>query len=556
VASERDLSHREPRLPSYPPGGPTAIASGRVPRPPHAPLSQRMRNGHWVAIDCVVAAFAALFVLISVHQSFMDSNQMWLAIGLLMAAGVFFPVALRRRAPVMAFGGLLILAVLFGDMATGFMFPGAAVTAISLVFLSAAYVLYTVTVTSSRRTGGAALALALALIVFVGGTARNRSEGAPSELVPVGLASVIAWMTGYSVRQRRLYVVRLQQQAASSAVADERLRIARELHDVVAHSMSVIAVQAGYGQYVIDDSPDGAREALGAIQATSREALDEMRRMLGVLRQQDVTPVQGQADAWRVSGGAEHRPATGAAGWPAAGARFDGPDAVAASGDGVLADAATGGSGGGGSGGADDASARPLAGVTPGYDRGGSAPLAPAPGLANLDRLIKRTCGAGVRVSLEVYGNARPMPAGLDLSAYRIVQEALTNVVKHAGSGARCTVHLGYDEGVLAIRVTDDGGRSTLPRYGGLSPAGPQRQAGPAADDELPVAVGANPTRTVSGWRVPSEPPASAGHGIIGMRERAHLCGGKFSARPLAEGGFQVTASLPLPAMPRAEATA
>jgi hypothetical protein len=356
------------------------------------------------------------------------------------------------------------------------------------------------------------------------------------------------------VRQRRLYVVRLQQQAASSAVADERLRIARELHDVVAHSMSVIAVQAGYGQYVIDDSPDGAREALGAIQATSREALDEMRRMLGVLRQQDVTPVQGQADAWRASGGAEHRPATGAAGWPAAGARFSGPDAVAASGDGVLADAATGGSGGAGDAG--DEAARPLAGVTPGYDRGGSAPLAPAPGLANLDRLIKRTCGAGVRVSLEVYGNARPMPAGLDLSAYRIVQEALTNVVKHAGSGARCTVHLGYDEGVLAIRVTDDGGRSTLPRYGGLSPSGPQRQAGPAADDKLPAAVGANPTRTVSGWRVPSEPPASAGHGIIGMRERAHLCGGKFSARPLAEGGFQVTASLPLPAMPRAEATA
>jgi signal transduction histidine kinase len=558
VASERDLSHREPRLPPYPPGGPTAVASGRVPRPPHAPLSQRMRTGHWVAIDCVVAAFAALLVLISVHQSFMDSNQMWLAIGLLMAAGVFFPVALRRRAPVMAFSGLLILAVLFGDMATGFMFPGAAVTAISLVFLSAAYVLYTVTVTSSRRTGGAALALALALIVFVGGTARNRSEGAPSELVPVGLASVIAWMTGYSVRQRRLYVVRLQQQAASSAVADERLRIARELHDVVAHSMSVIAVQAGYGQYVIDDSPDGAREALGAIQATSREALDEMRRMLGVLRQQDVTPVQGQADAWRASGGAEHRPATGAAGWPAAGARFGGPDAVAVPGDGVLADAATGGSGSGGSGsgGSGDEPARPLAGVTPGYDRGGSAPLAPAPGLANLDRLIKRTCGAGVRVSLEVYGNARPMPAGLDLSAYRIVQEALTNVVKHAGGGARCTVHLGYDEGVLAIRVTDDGGLSTLPRYVGLSPAGSQRQPDPAADDKLPAAVGVNPARTVSGWRVPSEPPVSAGHGIIGMRERAHLCGGKFSARPLAEGGFQVTASLPLPAMPRAEATA
>ncbi len=528
---------------------------GRVPRPPHAPLSQRMRTGHWIAIDCVVAAFSALFVLISVRRAFYGSDQMWLAIGLLMAAGVFIPVALRRRAPVMAFGGLLILAVLFGDMATGFMFPGAAVTAVSLVFLSAAYVLYTVTVTSSRRTGGAALALALALLVFIGGTARNRTEGAPAELVPVGLASVIAWMTGYSVRQRRLYVVRLQQQAASSAVADERLRIARELHDVVAHSMSVIAVQAGYGQYVIDDSPDGAREALGAIQVTSREALDEMRRMLGVLRQQDVTPAQGQVDAWRASGAGEPGPATGAAGWSASGAGLGSADAVSASG--ACAEAAGGGAAG-----------QPT-GVGVGFGRGGSAPLAPAPGLANLDRLIKRTCSAGVRVSLEVYGNARPLPAGLDLSAYRIVQEALTNVVKHAGSGARCTVHLGYDEGVLAIRVTDDGGSSTtLPRYGGPSAGGHQEQAGQAAGNEIPAVVGVNSTAdvvpraeaarnghgTVSGWRVPGEPPATAGHGIIGMRERAHLCGGKFSARPLAEGGFQVTASLPLPAMPRAEA--
>jgi signal transduction histidine kinase len=534
-----------------------------------------MQTGHWIAIDCAVAAFAALLVLLLVRQAFLHSAQMWLAVAMLTAAGVFIPVALRRRAPVPAFGALLILAVLFGDMARGLMFPGAAVTADSLIFLSAAFVLYTVTVTSSKRTGGAALALALALLVFIGGTARGRNEGAPGELVPVGLASVIAWMTGYSVRQRRLYVVRLQQQAASSAVADERLRIARELHDVVAHSMSVIAVQAGYGQYVIDDSPDGAREALGAIQVTSREALDEMRRMLGVLRQQDVTPARGQPGAWRADGGGEPGLAGGAAGWSSASAAGLGTaDAAPASGDGVPADAASGGVGS--QGGCD--AAGPLAEITPGYGRGGSAPLAPAPGLANLDRLIKRTGSAGVRVSLEVYGNARPMPAGLDLSAYRIVQEALTNVVKHAGSGARCTVHLGYDEGVLAIRVTDDGGSSTtLPRYGGLqaaddstaeaaadSPAGVVAQAeavlrSPAAaegDRHRTSGPARNGHGTVGGWRVPIEPPATAGHGIIGMRERAHLCGGKFSARPLAEGGFQVTASLPLPAMPRAEATA
>jgi signal transduction histidine kinase len=573
------MSYGEPRLPSYPPGGPTAVAPSRAQRPPHAPLTQRMRTGHWIAIDCAVAAFAALFVLIAVAHSF--TGPIWMPIGLLTAAGVFIPVALRRRAPAMAFGGLLILGVLFGDMATGLVYDNTRVVVISLIFLSAAYVLYTVTVTSSRRTGGAALALALALLVFVGGTGRSRDQGAPAALIPVGLASVIAWMTGYSVRQRRLYVVRLQQQAASTAVADERLRIARELHDVVAHSMSVIAVQAGYGQYVIDDSPDGARDALGAIQVTSREALEEMRRMLGVLRQQDVTPAPGQAEGWRPDGAAgDPGSAVGAAGWPVSRAGVSVSDAGAASGDGIIADAA--------SGAGVDAAPR-AAGVGPGYGRGGSAPLAPAPGLGNLDRLIKRTCSAGVKVNLELYGNARPLPAGLDLSAYRIVQEALTNVVKHAGGGARCTVHLGYDDGVLAIRVTDDGGRSTtLPRYGGPSAGGPVQagpvqagpvqagpvQAGPvqarpeqsgpvradpAADDRIPAAVGADPRNghgTLGGWRVPSEPPATAGHGIIGMRERAHLCGGKFSARPLAEGGFQVTASLPLPGTLRAEATA
>ena len=200
-------------------------------------------------------------------------------------------------------------------------------------------------------------------------------------------------------------------------------------------------------------------------------------------------------------------------------------------------------------------------GIPPDRERGGPAPLAPAPGLANLDRLIKRTCGAGVRVSLEVYGQARPLPAGLDLSAYRIIQEALTNVVKHAESGARCTVHLGYDEGVLAIRVTDDGGQSTtLPGYGGPNAASHPVQADLAADSRVPAAVGAMLAAgqgTVGGWRMPSAPSVSAGHGIIGMRERAHLCGGELTARPLREGGFQVTVSLPLTAtVPDAETMA
>jgi signal transduction histidine kinase len=416
-----------------------------------------MRPVHWIAIDCVVGAFLAIIDGAEIGRSFPGGQARWPLV-LLFMAFVFIPVALRRRAPNTAFGALLVLGVLMDRLS-------AAATA--TVFLGAAFVLYTVTVEGRKRTGAAALGLMLAVMVFLtvaGTTSRPRGgDAAGAVFVPVGLAGVLAWMTGYSVRQRRLYVVTLQQQAAHSAVAEERLRIARELHDVVAHSMSVIAVQAGYGQYVIDASPDGARDALGAIQATSRDALEEMRRMLGVLRQQDVT--QGQAKAG---------PATGQ---PPAGGQ-EPVDGQAPAGGGTTAR---------------------------------QAPLAPAPGLARLDRLIERTRGAAVRVRLEVSGHSRPAPAGVDLSAYRIIQEALTNVVRHAGTGASCVVHVGYTDADLVIRVTDDGG--------------------------LPVAL---PSVSVA--------TAGTGHGIIGMRERVHLCGGTFSAGPLPSSGFQVTATLPLPA--------
>jgi signal transduction histidine kinase len=402
-----------------------------------------MRPLHWIAIDCVVGGFIALCDTAVIGKHVPDDHAKWLVVLLFMAV-VFVPMALRRRAPVTAFGALLIIGVLLSKLSP-------AVPAV--IFLAAAFVLYTVTVEGRRRTGAAALGLILAVMVFLTstGTGRGPRSDAAVEFVPVALANVIAWMTGYSMRQRRLYVVMLQEQAASSAVAEERLRIARELHDVVAHSMSVIAVQAGYGQYVIEASPDGAKDALGAIQATSRDALEEMRRMLGVLRQQDVTPGPARTD-------------------PAA------------------------------------------LGQAPPVPR--QAPLAPAPGLAGLDRLIERTRGAGVQVTLEVSGAPRPAPAGVDLSAYRIIQEALTNVVRHAGTGARCAVSVGYTDSDLVIRVTDDGG--------------------------LPVAL---PSVSVAA--------SGTGHGIIGMRERVHLCGGTFGAGPLPDGGFQVTAALPLPAAGR-----
>jgi signal transduction histidine kinase len=409
-----------------------------------------MRRGHWIALDCAVGGFAALFGAAAAGHNLPGDGR--LPFVLLFMAGIFLPVALRRKAPAAWFGALLILGVLLSGL-------GPALTGV--IFLGAAFVLYTVTVEARRRSGLAALALFLAVIACLA-VVGLRPGHAAGVLVPVALAGIIAWMTGYSVRQRRLYAVTVQHQAANSAVAEERLRIARELHDVVAHSMSVIAVQAGYGQYVIDVSPDGAKEALGAIQATSRDALDEMRRMLGVLRQQD----NGLGPAVPAQAGlAPVDPAPAGAG-------------------------------------AVPATARPTA-----------APLAPAPGLAGLDKLVARTCGAGVRVTVEVSGYPRPAPAGVDLSAYRIIQEALTNVVKHAGTGAVCVVSLRYTDADLVIRVTDDGG--------------------------LPAGLGA------AGIAAPG-----TGHGLIGMRERVHLCGGVFSAGPRPGGGFGVTAELPLPLPP------
>jgi len=413
-----------------------------------------MGRGHWVALDCVVGALVALGVIAAAlggearvtYPGVLDRPVLTLV-----AAAVFIPVGFRRLWPVPAYSALVLLFLLAAQVGQG---PA------QLVLAAAGYVLYVVTMEGSRRTGVAALALSLVLAValFFGFAAFTRpaAPGVGNGAIPVAFALLISWMAGYSVRQRRQYAQALQHQAASKAVTEERLRIARELHDVVAHSMSVIAVQAGFGQYVIDSCPADARQALGAIQATSRDALEEMRRMLGVLRHQDAVAGSAVAPA-----GAE----------PAGAGRFP---------------VETG---------------RPVA---------RTAPLAPAPGLSVLDRLIERTSGAGVRVTVERSGAVRDLPAGVDLSAYRIVQEALTNSVKHAGPDATCMVSVRYSDDALFVEVTDDGG--------------------------LQAAVGeAHGTGRADG-----------GHGIIGMRERAALCGGTLEAGPMASGGFRVAATLPL----------
>ncbi|MER5795180.1 sensor histidine kinase [Streptomyces sp. NPDC001980] len=286
--------------------------------------------------------------------------------------------------------------------------------------LPLAFALFCVTSLRPARTAGIALAAALAMAVSTG-LPRFEHAGA---VVPFALLFAVAWAVGFAVGQRRRYLhtlVRQERDRADREAAAERLRIARELHDSIAHSMSVISVQACFGRLVLDDRPQDARSALEAIETTGRETLVELRRMLGVLH--DDT---------------------------------DDPD---------------------------------------------DAVLAPAPQLADLNRLTERTRRPGLRIDLAVTGHVRPLPPGLEAAAYRIVQEALTNVVKHAdASNAHVTVAYGPCE--VTLTVTDDGS---------IRPA-----------------------------------PGRTGRGLPGMRERLALYGGILQAGPAATGGFRVRASIPV----------
>jgi signal transduction histidine kinase len=541
------------------------------------PLTKRLRPGHWVTFDYVVAAVCAISVFREVRRAevFSVLATPWIfgaPLPLLLALGIFLPIALRRRSPLVAYALLLAGAAVI-------MAVDAKANPVAL--LPAAYVLYLVAATQSRKTGINALTAALALIAGLLLTDRvvRPAGGTLGAGVSVALAMIIAWSTGNAVRQRRAYANKLQEQATNSAVAEERLRIARELHDVVAHSMSVIAVQAGYGAYVIDGQPDDARAALGAIQATSRDALDEMRRMLGVLRQQDYgqagqeEPTDGTGPSGTGLGAIGLGEVEAGLAGADIGARFGagasgGTDSVEFS-SGKFRAARTGSpveTGRGSAGVVAGGSAGVSSGA--GRRRGPQAPLAPAPGLADLDRLIARTGGVGIHVDVQRLGCPREIPAGVDLSAYRIVQEALTNVVKHASTDA-CRVVVDYGEDVLSIEVTN-GGPGAMPDahgsldtdgagangtvsegaaggIGGVRAAGGMRGMGGGggrlADSRGNRAcLGPGSTRA----RFMPPPTGGGGHGIIGMRERVGLCSGQFSAGPLPDGGFRVAAQLPL----------
>lgn len=259
------------------------------------------------------------------------------------------------------------------------------------------------------------------------------------------LANVVIFLTalvlGDSMRNRRAYLAEVEaraeraeaarETAALRAVQEERTRIARDLHDVVAHSVSVMVIQAGAARRVLDRHPEQAAESLGIIERTGRDALDELRRVLGVLRSSD-----------------------------------------------------------------------------------GDASTAPQPTADDLESLVRHWREAGLPVELHVDGAPFDLSAGVGLTVYRVVQEALTNVMKHAGP-ASATVHVRYRPDTVSIVVTDDG-------------RGPR-----AHDDPIP----------------------SAQQGLIGMRERVELFGGSLTVGPRPGGGFQVRAALPVPsAVPAGQA--
>ncbi|WP_181140671.1 sensor histidine kinase [Streptomyces sp. Ru62] len=378
----------------------------------------RPRTPRPLVVDTLIAVAMAVVAVLVAQES---RSQGWPELdarAYALVALAHLPVALRGRHPLAVFA----------------LVEAAATCYISLGYwpvvctFGAMLALYTVASVRPPCTALACAACTSAVWVYAGVVSHS-----PSMASVVGQAllysSVLVWF-GFLARRsaeltRRLHAEHAER--ARRAVAEERGRIARELHDVVAHHMSVISVQAGLARFVFDSDPAKARGALGTIADTSREALEELRRMLQVLREEDPEAPQ----------------------------------------------------------------------------------RAPMPTLARLGELVDRVRAGGLPVDLDVEGTARPLPPGVELCAYRVVQEALTNALKHAGP-AHARVELRYETHELTVRVTDDG-------------------------------EGADPDRM----------PTGGGHGLIGMRERATLYGGTISVGPRTEGGYEVRLTLPTSAAER-----
>lgn len=381
-------------------------------------LLRRPHDSHLLALDAtaaiLIAATYAGFARMSgsVTQP-AYTGPVWA--GLLVAAAVGLPVAARRRWPVPA-----ALTAVAGAVAA---------TLLDITrepYLAVGLTLYAVALTRGPHHSVPVLAAALAASAAAVLTGEAVVTPAESWSGAAGVAAIVwlvlggGWAAGFAVRARRAREAHHAARHTERSIVEERLRIARELHDIVSHSLSLIAVKAGVAGHVAQRRPEEAVDALRVIEQTSRAAMTDMRRALGVLR----------ADAGAVD-----------------------------------------------------------------------VPLGPTPGIDALPLLADQARRAGVAVELVVRVPDEGLSAGISLAVHRIVQESLTNAVKHAAP-AHCRVTVEADPREVRIDVTDDGVRS--------------------GDRGLP-----------------------GGHGLVGMRERATVHGGTFSAGPRPEGGFAVSARLP-----------
>jgi signal transduction histidine kinase len=396
---------------------------------------ERLRSLNPLIVDGALAVVATGVGMATVFtQDLADGMVQPDAFSVVTVLLVCAPLAIRRRNPLLAitWSSAAMLIHIAADYPEGSL-------PIGLMFLT-----YTVAAWSSVRNAVLGLLAVGVTLVILGFTDTPGLDA----LGIVGNMAVfsVAWAVGLALRARRDSLearvraaeerANVERQRSARLLAEERLRIAQELHDVVAHSMSVIAVQAGVGAHVLADRPDEARAALEAISATSRGTLTEMRRLLGVLRGSD-----------------------------------------------------------------------------------GARAHVPAPGLSDLPQLVDDVRAVGVPVTLDVRGSSEVANSAVELSAYRVVQEALTNVIKHAGATTRVDVNVRYEPGSLAVEVTDDG-------RGAASHVG-DRHVNGTADDTTDAATD------------------DAGHGHLGMRERVELWGGQLSVGPIAGGGYRVRATLP-----------
>lgn len=384
-----------------------------------------------IVVDTVIAVAIFVLGLIS-HRSVINSpvgdvfsreSDVW---NLILIGGQTLPLAFRRRYPGW------VLGVIGGSFVVDRVldYPSSLATSVGVVLALHAL--------GSEWPPRKSLAVGVPLVaLFVGFTflgALTLDSIGPEEVLSTFIATSVPLYIGREVHQRRRRLEALEERAETAerereeqalrAVAEERARIARELHDVVAHQMTVMTLQAEGARRIAKDGDSRVLEALDTIRESGHEALQEMRRMVGLLRTEPENPA-----------------------------------------------------------------------------------LDPQPGVGRLGDLVEQMADAGLPVGLDIQGTPRPLPAGVDVNIYRIVQESLTNVVKHGGPGVTAAVVVRYEPTGLDITVSDDG---------------------------RGVVTALNGDR--------------AGHGLVGMRERVALLDGQFAAGPRSGGGFQVRAVIPVPA--------